>query len=58
MSEGKEKSMYSVVKEQMMYNKLQKAAERARQLDRSLLEQPAQGNVVYRNMFSGTTRSR
>ena len=63
-------SMYSVVNQQIIYNRLQKAAERARQLDRSLLEQPPQGELpsleqppqgelpCQNNKFSGTTTTR
>ena len=38
--------MYNVVKEQMMYTRLQRAAERARQLDRSLLQCPPEGEKL------------
>ncbi len=38
--------MYSVVKEQIMYKRLQRAAERARQLDQSLLTARPQGQCT------------
>ena len=62
--------MYSVVNQQIIYNRLQKTAERVRQLDRSLLEQPPQDKLLsleqppqgelpcQDNKFSGTTTTR